>query len=50
MGTIQNAMESIITEYPNASQVNNARTNVSKPITLMDLDVIPPYLIIAKIM
>ena len=50
MRTIQNNVESIITEYPNASQGNNARTNKSKPVTLMDLEHIPPYFRIAKIM
>ena len=50
MRTIQNDEESIVTEYPNASQGNNARTNNSKPVTLMDLEHIPPYFRIAKIM
>ena len=42
-------MESIVTEYPDASQGNNARTNTSKPVTLMDLEHILPYFNIAKI-
>ena len=50
MRTIQNCMGSIVTEYLNASQGNNARTNNSKPVTLMDLEHIPPYFNIAKIM
>ena len=50
MRTIQNDMESIKTEYQNASQGNNARTNNSKPATLVDLEHTPPYFNIAKIM
>ena len=43
-------MESIIIGYPNASQGNNARPNYSKPATLMDLEHIPLYFNITKIM
>ena len=46
----QSDMESIKTQYPNASEGNNAKTNNSKPVTLVDLEHIPPYFNITKIM
>ena len=50
MRNTQNDMESIKTEYPNASQGNNARTNNSNPVILVGLEHLPPYFNIAKIM
>ena len=36
-------MESMETEYLNASQENNATTNLSNPVTLVDMEHIPLY-------